>query len=96
MLSMTKGVPEFDSVQNQDTECLSPSYHDYIRLKSVIQDELKNKRALVDRKRERAFVMLSSHFLLLALGTWREITSLYRSPRTFAERSSKETFNLTR
>ena len=64
MLSMMRGVPEFDSVQNQDTECLSPSYHDYIRLKSVIQDELKNKRALIDRKRERAFVMLSSHFLL--------------------------------
>ena len=64
MLSMTKGVPEFDSVQNQDTECLSPSSRRPLSLNKGLQDKLENKRALVDRKRKKAFVMLSSHFLL--------------------------------
>ena len=68
MLSMMKGVLEFDSVQNQEAWCLlppplsSPSR----RLLSLNKetDKLENNRALVDRKREKDFVMLSSHFPL--------------------------------
>ena len=67
VLSMTKGVPEFDSVQNQDTECLSPSFRRPLSLNKGLQDKLENKRALVDRKRKKAFVMFSSHFLLHTL-----------------------------
>ena len=55
MLSMTKGVPEFDSVQNQDTECLSPSFRRPLSLNKGLQDKLENKRALVDRKRKKGF-----------------------------------------
>ena len=55
VLSMTKGVPEFDSVQNQDTECVSPSSRRPLSLNKGLQDKLENKRALVDRKRKKGF-----------------------------------------